>query len=347
MTASSLETPLGRADLAESLGRPGRHPLLHFAVRRISTGVLTLVMASIVIFLATDLIPGSPAASILGRFAPPHQLALLDKQLGFDKPLTTRYVDWVHGLFQGTLGNSAVEIARGAHSAPIWPLISGRLGNTLTLTALTTLLVIPLALLIGTMAALRLDRPLDHAISTVTLTLIAMPEFVVGALFILLFFVTLHWLDPTSLIPPGSPAITHIGLLVLPVLTLLATSVGWSTRLVRAGMVETLQSDYVTAARLNGIAEGTVIRRYALRNALAPSVQVFALTVQALFGGIVVVETIFSYPGLGQELINAVMTHDSTMVQSVAMLIAAFYIAVNVLADFVVVLLVPKLRTRT
>ena len=324
-----------------------RSPLARFIVRRLATALLTLVVVSMIIFGATDLIPGSPAASILGKFATRSELGVLDKRLGFDKPLTTRYVDWVGGLVQGSLGNSAVGLAQGERSAPIWPLIRGRLANTFTLTLLTALLVIPLALLLGSLAAIRFDRPLDHTISTVTLTLIAMPEFVVGSLLILLFFVLLHWLDPTSLIPPGSPAIKHVGLLILPVLTLLATSVGWATRLVRAGMIEALQSDYVTAARLNGVAEWTVIRRYALRNALAPSVQVFAITVQALFGGIVVVETIFSYPGLGQALVTAVMSHDSTLVESVAMLIAAFYIAINVAADFIVLLLVPKLRTRS
>ena len=338
--------------LEESLGDDvvgaarARSPILRFLVRRFASALVTLVVVSIVIFAATDAIPGSPAASILGKFATPSEVVVLDKRLGFEKPATTRYFDWVGGLLQGTLGNSAVGLAQGQRSAPIWPLIRGRLANTLTLTLLTTLLVVPLALLLGSAAAIKVDRPLDHTITTVTLALIAMPEFVVGALLILLFFVALRWLDPTSLIPPGSPAITHPALLVLPVTTLLATSVGWATRLVRAGMVEALQSDYVAAARLNGIAEWTVIRRYAMRNALAPSVQVFAITIQALFGGIVVVETIFSYPGLGQALVTAVLSHDSTLIESVAMLIATFYILVNVLADFIVLLLVPKLRTR-
>jgi peptide/nickel transport system permease protein len=162
---------------------------------------------------------------------------------------------------------------------------------------------------------------------------------------ILLFFSVLHWLQPVSLIPPGSPAAAHPNLLVLPVLTLLATSVAWTTRLVRAGMVEVLDSDFVQMARLQGLREPLVVRRYAMRNALAPSVQVFAVSIQALFGGVIVTEVLFSYPGLGAQLVNAVEAHDTTLVQGIALVIATFYILVNVIADVVVVALVPRLRT--
>ena len=203
----------------------------------------------------------------------------------------------------------------------------------------------PLALFFGTWAALRAGRLTDHTISTGLLATISLPEFVTGTLLVLVFFSVLGWLQPVSFIPPGSPAIEHPKLLVLPVLTLLAASVAWAARLVRAGVIETLGSEYVQAARLNGLSERRIIRRYALRNALAPSVQVFAVSIQALFGGVIVTEVLFSYPGLGAQLVNAVEAHDTTLVQGIALVIATFYILVNVIADVVVVALVPRLRT--
>ncbi len=314
-------------------------------VRRTVAGLLTLLVATVLIFLATDLLPGSPAAAVLGKYSTPAEIHALDKHLGYDQPLAVRYLDWLDGLAHGKLGNSAVGLAQGEPAAPIWPLIRSRLLNTLTLTLLATALLIPISLVLGSLAALRVGRFTDHAISTVTLALISMPEFVIGSLLILLFFVALNWLPPVSFIAPGSLAITHPTELVMPVLTLLATSVAWTTRLVRSGMVDVLDSDYVQMARLNGLAEPRVIRRYALRNALAPSVQVFAIAVQALFGGVIVVEVVFSYPGLGKGLVDAVMIHDNPLIQSIALLIGAFYILVNVLADILVVVLVPKLRT--
>jgi peptide/nickel transport system permease protein len=336
-------------DVAAAIGAPGRQrrrPLLRFLVRRLATGIATLVVASMLIFAATDLLPGSPGSNALGKFATKQQTAALNKQLGYDRPMPVRYLDWLQGTLHGDLGRSAIEVAQG-QSAAIWPLIRDRLLNTVTLALLASILLVPISLLLGTFAALHVGRTADHGISTSTLVLISLPEFVVGTLLILLFFNVLDWLYPVSLIPPGSPAIAHPSLLVLPVLTLLSASVAWTSRLVRSGMIEVLESDYVQTARLNGLPERLVIRRYALRNALAPSVQVFAVSIQALFGGVIVTEVVFSYPGLGKELVDSVLIHDTPLVQSIALLIAAFYILVNVLADLVVVMLVPKLRTQT
>jgi peptide/nickel transport system permease protein len=199
---------------------------------------------------------------------------------------------------------------------------------------------------LGIVAAMRAGRPLDHAVSVSSLAIISLPEFIIGSLLILVFFSWLDVLPPVSLIPPGTSPLAEPKLLVLPVLTLLGASLAASIRMVRAGMVETLNSEYVTMARLNGFAERMVVSRYALRNALAPSVQVFAQNIQYLVGGIVVTEYLFNYPGLGKELVDAVAIRDVRAVQVVALLIAAFYILINIVADLLVVLLVPKLRTQ-
>lgn len=324
---------------------PRRWRLLRFFVRRLGTAILTLLAASILIFCATNLLPGSPAANALGKFATPSEVTALNKKLGFDHPVPVLYVRWLGKAVRGDLGDSATLTAQTGAPVPIWPLIRARFLNTLTLALLATLLLVPLALVLGASAALRAGKFTDHSLSTITLALISLPEFVVGTLLIGIFFSALHLLVPLSLIPPGTAAISKPLLLIMPVLTLLATSVAWSARLVRAGMLEVLDSEYVQTARLHGLSEGRVITRYALRNAVAPAVQVFAVSIQSLFGGVIVTEVVFSYPGLGAQLVNAVLSHDTTLVQGIALLIAIFYILVNVIADVLVVALVPKLRT--
>ena len=264
--------------------------------------------------------------------------------MGLDRPAVERYVDWLVGLVTGDLGDSAAGYAEGS-KRPIWNEISGEAGNSAVLALLAALIMVPLALLLGVVAAIRAGRPVDHAISAGSLTVISLPEFVVGSLLVLLFFSWLDVLSPVSLIPPGESPLAHPSELVLPVLTLLGATTAASIRMVRAGMIEALGTDYVQMARLSGLRERTVVLRYALRNALAPSVQVFAQNIQYLVGGIIVVEYLFAYPGLGKELVDAVAIRDVREVQSVAFLIAAVYIGLNILADLLVVLLVPKLRT--
>jgi peptide/nickel transport system permease protein len=191
---------------------------------------------------------------------------------------------------------------------------------------------------------IRLRRLIDHAISVTSLALIALPEFVTGTLLIAFIAVTLKWLPPTSIIESGG-VLSNPKLLVLPVLTLTITATPYVVRMLRAGVSEAMSADYVQMARLSGIPEGRIILRHALRNALAPSVQVIALTMQYLIGGIVIVETVYAYPGLGQGLVQAVVARDIPTVQGVAMLLAAVYIVINIVADVIVVLLIPKLRT--
>jgi peptide/nickel transport system permease protein len=332
---------------AVAVPRPARRgvsPVSAFLVRRILGALVALLAASVLIFAATEVLPGSPASVVLGRGASPAAIRILTRQMQLNRPAPVRYLDWLGGFVHGDLGNSAVGLAQGAKQAPIWPLISGPLKNSAILAAIAALLMIPLSLGLGVLAAVRAQKPTDHLISLGALAAVSLPEFVVGSLLVAVFFVGLHLLPPVALVPPGGDPLSHPDILVLPVLTLLFASLAAGIRMVRVGMFEVLQTDYVQAARLNGVSERRVLMRFALRNALAPSVQVLAQNLQYLVGGIIVVEFVFAYPGIGSQLVNAVSNRDVTVVQSVAMLIAVVYVTINVIADLMVMLLVPKLR---
>jgi peptide/nickel transport system permease protein len=320
------------------------HPLARFVALRIVAAVATLFVVSVLVFAGTEVLPGDAASAVLGRTATPAELAELQELMGLDRSAPERYLDWLGGLLTGDLGNSAAGYAAGGES-PIWDSIKGKIGSSFVLAAITAALMIPLALVLGVAAALRAGRPLDHAISLTSLAVISLPEFIIGSLLILLFFSWLDVLPPISLVPPGTSPLAAPEILVLPVLTLLGASLAASIRMVRAGMLEVLRADYVELARLSGFRESMVVRRYALRNALAPSVQIFAQNIQYLVGGIVITEYLFSYPGLGKELVDSVAIRDVRAVQSIAVLVAAVYVGLNILADVLVVLLVPKLRT--
>jgi peptide/nickel transport system permease protein len=200
-------------------------------------------------------------------------------------------------------------------------------------------------LLFGVLAGVYSGRRADKAISAVTLGLLSLPEFVLGTILIAVFFGSLNILPPVSLIQPGNTAFTDPRILVLPVLTLLGVSVAAVIRLVRAGIIDTLDQNYVTVARLNGYSERSVIWRYGLRNSLAPSIIVISQSLQYLLGGIVVTEVVFAYPGIGSLLVTAVNSRDATEIEAIAILLAAAYIVVNIISDLLVVLLVPRLRT--
>jgi peptide/nickel transport system permease protein len=310
------------------LGFRRTHPLLFFVGRRVAIASLTLLVVSVLIFLGTQILPGDVANAILGRNATTEGLAALRHQLGLDRPASARYLSWLGGVLHGNLGRSA------AGDVPVWSLISARVANSAILAGITVALLVPLSLVLGVLAATRAGRAADHAISATSLAMIAVPEFVTGTLLILVFAVGFSVLPAVSLVPSGESPVAHPTILVLPVATLLAASLAQTLRMVRAGMVDVLRSEYIEMARLDGFSERRVVLQWGLRNALAPAVQVIALNVQWLVGGIVVTEYLFGYPGLGQGL-----------VQAVTLLIAAVYLAINIAADLLVVLLIPKLRT--
>jgi peptide/nickel transport system permease protein len=334
--SSTVAAPVARSREAS--------PLLRFVGRRLLGAVVALFVASLVIFAGTQLLPGDAASVVLGRNGSPATVKALHKQLHLDRPAYQQYIDWIEGLAHGDLGNSAVGMAQGATSAPIWPLISDAVQNSVILAVITALLMIPLSLGLGVLAAVLRGKALDHVISVASLAAIALPEFVIGSLLIGVFFVGFDWLPPVAIVAPGANPLDHPAKLVLPIATLLLASLAAGVRMVRAGMVEVLQTEYVQTARLNGVSERRVLWRYALRNALPTSVQILAQNLQWLIGGIIITENVFAYPGIGSTLVVAVQNRDLTLVMSVAMLIAVVYVLLNLVADLLVMLLVPKLR---
>ncbi|HXY17314.1 MAG TPA: ABC transporter permease [Gaiellaceae bacterium] len=326
------------------LGTRRRGLLLHgitgFVLRRSLLGLLTLFLVSIVVFAATQALPGDAARAILGRTATPDSLAALRKQLHLGEPMLQQYVHWLGRFLRGDLGNSL------AANEPVTTLLGTRIENSAVLVFLSALISTPLAIVLGAVSARRRDRPFDHAASITMLTLAALPEFVVGLGLVVLFGTTVFKILPAvSLIAPNEAPWTHPKDLILPTLTLVIAVCPYTARIMRASMVEVLESDYVEMARLKGLAEQRVVWRHAVPNAIAPTIQVTALNLAYLAGGIVVVEYVFGYAGVGSALVDAVHNRDVPVVQALALMIAAIYIVLNVVADVAAILVSPRLRT--
>jgi len=312
-----------------------------FILRRLLLGIVVLILVSILVFLATQALPGDPARAILGREATPASLAALRRQLHLDQPVIEQYWTWVTGLLHGNLGTSL------AAQEPVSTLLAPKLVNSAVLVALAAVLSIPLSIAIGAYAALKREKAFDQASSNLLLGLAALPEFVVGLVLVILFATTvLHVLPAVSTIPPGSRPWNNWLALILPTLALVIAVAPYVARIMRASMIEVLESDYVEMARLKGLPERTVLIRHALPNALGPVFQVIALNLAYLAGGIIFIEVVFNYTGVGGAIAEAVVNHDLPVIQALAMLIAAVYVILNLLADVATILVTPKLRTR-
>ena len=330
--------PAAQARPASSV--PAVSPIWGFIVRRIALGFVVLFLVSIVVFIATQGL-GDPARAILGRSATPASLAALRGQLHLDRPLIVQYLSWAAGLLHGDAGTSL------AAQEPVARLIGDHVINSAFLVLISGAISIPLSIVIGSYAALRRDKTFDVAMSLSTLVFAALPEFVVGVGLVVLFATTVfHVLPGVSLIPPGGRPWDDPTSLILPTLTLVLAVTPYVARIMRASMIEVLESDYVEMARLKGLPERVVIARHALPNALGPTFQVIALNLAYLAGGIIVVEYVFNYGGIGSELRDAVYNHDLPVIQALAMLIAGLYVVLNLLADVATILVTPKLRTR-
>ncbi len=322
--------------------------MLRLITGRLAWGFLTLWVVSVLVFAGTELISGDAATAILGQQAADPQLVhAVRKNLGLDKPPVQRYFHWLGGVLRGDFGDSLTvgSMATGKNGAvPVTQLISNRLANSAILTGLAALITLPFAIGLGIAAAMRPGGLVDSVISHTTLGLVALPEFVTGTAFVLLFAIVWPLLPAVSFVSAGESLGTRATALVLPVLTLGAASIAHTARMIRGSMIEALESEYVQMARLKGMPERRVIFHHALRNALVPTVQVIALTIAWLAGGIVVVEVVFDYPGIGQALANAVSSRDIPTVQAISLVIAALYVVVNLLADLATIVLTPKLR---
>ena len=332
-------TPARRTRLAR------RHPVVWFLLRRVAIAVPTLLVISMLIFAACELLPGDVAEAILGRTASPSALADVRGRLHLDQPATERYVNWLGGLVHGDLGTSATGVLEGRKAGSVRTMIAPRLVNSLILAGITLLILVPLAVIAGVVAALHAGGFIDRVLSLGSVGLIAIPEFVTALVLILVFAVKFSWFPAVSFVPVGSSVLDSPNILVLPMLTLLAASFAQMMRMIRAGVLDVATAPYVEMAMLSGLRRKTILVRFVLRNALAPSVQVLALTMQWLIGGIIVTEYVFGYQGIGNALVDAVSTRDIPYVEGTAMVIAVAYVARNINADLVVILLVAKLRT--
>jgi len=312
-----------------------------FIVRRLLLGLIVLLMVSIVIFAATQALPGDPARAILGRTATPASLAALRHKLHLGQPVFTQYWTWLTGLLRGNLGTSLTA------QEPVTTLLGPKLVNSSVLVAVSAIVSIPVSIAIGSWAAFRREKIFDSLSSNLLLVLAALPEFVVAILLVVLLGTTVsHVLPATSTIAPGSGPWDIPSGLVLPVLTLVIAVAPYVSRIMRASMIEVLESDYIEMARLKGLPERTVLVRHALPNALGPVFQVIALNLAYLAGGIIIVEFVFNYSGIGGAIAEAVVNHDLPVIQALAILLAAVYVVVNLLADVATILVTPRLRTR-
>jgi peptide/nickel transport system permease protein len=311
-----------------------------FIIRRLLLGLLVIFLVSVLVFIATQAL-GDPARAILGRDATPDRLAALQKQLNLNGSLLSQYLHWLGGLFTGNLGNSL------AAQQPVTSLLSDRIVNSAVLVFTAALISIPVSVFIGAWSALRREKAFDNVSSNSMLLLAALPEFVVALVLVILFATTVfHFLPAISPVPPGERPWAHPLILVLPTLTLIIAVAPYVARIMRASMIEVLESDYIEMARLKGLPERIVLMRHALPNAIGPVFQVIAINLAYLAGGIVVVEYVFNYPGIGGQLQDSVVNHDIPVVQALAMLIAAIYVILNLLADVATILVTPKLRTQ-
>jgi peptide/nickel transport system permease protein len=336
---ATLPQPL--ADVPPPQGRHGGAAWAMWLARRVGLAVLTLWLVSILVFVATTAL-GDPVRAILGKDygADKARVAQLTQQLNLDEPLFTRYFHWLGGLLTGDAGTSI------ANQRPVAELISDNVVNTFVLVLLSAVVMIPVAFGIAMISANYRRRRPDTVIQTILLTLAGLPEFVIGILLVAVFSTTVfHVLPAVTISSPGVRPWDQPTSMVLPVLTLVLAVAPYVSRIVRSTLLEVLDSDYVELARLKGIPERVVMRKHALLNAVVPGIQVIALQLAWLAGGVVVVESLFNYPGVGFQLVDSVRNHDVPMVQALSMIIAAVYVGVNLVADVLSILLTPRART--
>ena len=317
-------------------------PLLKLLLIRLGLGLVTLFLVSIVVFAATQALPGDAAKAILGKdSADVARYEALRAQLRLDRPVVEQYTSWLAGVAHGDLGNSLV----GA-GAKVTTLLRSRVINSATLVFLAALVSIPISILIGALSAVWRDSKFDNVVNIGNLSLAALPEFVIGIVLVLLFGTAVFkWLPSVSNVDSLAPLRSQMTLFILPVVTLVLAVIPYVSRMLRASTIEVLESEYVMMARLKGLSESRVLWHHALPNAIVPTIQVIAISIAWLAGGIITVEYLFGFPGIGAGLVDAVANRDMPMVQALVLLMAAVYVVLNLIADILTILISPRLRT--
>ena len=319
--------------------RGERRRLLGYAGRRLGTSAVLLVLLSAFVYVGVALLPGDPVTARLGTQAPAADVAAARARLGLDRPLPARYADWSARLLRGDLGTSLVS------GRPVRALLTERLGNSVLLAALTLALVVPLSLALGVWAGLHRDGRADRALLLGTVALVAVPEYIVAGLLVVVVAISLHLLPAVSLVPAGDSPVQHPDMLVLPVTSLLLLSLAYAVRVIRASTAAALRAPHVDSARLNGASDRLLLRRAVLPAVLPVAVQIWALLSVGLVGGAVLIERVYGYPGIGEELVSSVQTGDLPVAQALAMLLGGAMLVALLVADLAVVLLTPRLRT--
>ncbi len=312
--------------------------LVSLVAKRLAFGLLTLWVISLIIFLGMELLPGDLAEAILGQAATPETVAAFRQQLGLDQPAPTRYVQWLGKFMRGDLGTSL------ANQRDIAELIGGRLGNTLFLATVAAVISVPLAVLLGILAALYRNTWFDKTISMSTLSAISFPDFFIAYILIALFAVQLDIFPSIAKLSPSMSLGNKLYAVALPALTLTLVVAAQMMRMTRAAIINLLSSPYVEMAHLKGLSRTRIILHHALPNALSPIINVIVINLAFLVVGVVVVEVVFAYPGLGQLFVNAVSTRDLPVVQAGALIFAAVYVLLNLTADVLSILSNPRLR---
>ena len=307
-------------------------------LRRLAYMIPALLVVSMLIFVLSEVVPGDVGRTILGPYATPQQVRILDHQLGADKPIVQRYATWLERFVTGNWGTSQVLEVK------ILPLVFTRLARSLLLAGIAFIIIVPTSIVLGVAAGVRENGVLDRIITVSTLSLTVIPEFVSGAILLVLLAVAVHLFPVTATAPAGAGIGTRLYYLILPAIPLMFILLGYIGRMARAGTVETLGRPFVRSAILEGLPKRRVIMRHVLPNAMVPTVTIIGAQVGWLVGGLVVVETLFSYPGLGSLMVQAAIGHDVLVLEASVMVFAFIYMLSNLIADVIVAALNPSAR---
>jgi peptide/nickel transport system permease protein len=309
-----------------------------YILRRLGLAVVTLWLLSVIVFFAGQVLPGDPGRAILGPLAAQSAVHALDQQLGVDRPLLTQYWSWITGLLHGNMGLSY------QFRAPVAPFIGAALLNSVKLGALAFIIVVPLSIFGGVVAALNYGRATDRIISVTGLSATTVPEFVSGIVLIVIFGVELKWFPVSASAGAGASFGSQLYHLILPAIPLVLILFGYIARMARAGTIDALESDYARTATLKGLKRSVVIRRHILRNSLLPTITVIATQTGYLIGGLVVVETLFNYQGIGKLIFTAATAKDFPMLEAGVLTIGVVYMVATLIADVLYTVLNPRLR---
>ena len=313
--------------------------MLKMVLMRILWAIATFFFVSIIIFVAIEALPGDMATAYLGREITPASYAFYREEFGLNRPLFVRYFEWFFGMIRGDFGTSPLR------SDTIYELIIYRLRNTVVLGLMAALIGIPLAIVLGVYTALNRDLRPDIILSSISLGMMTLPEFVVAALLIFIFGIRLKWFPAISILPADTPIRELLPNVWLPIITLTTVMIAHILRLVRTSIIDVMQSDFVVTAILKGVPLPRVILLHALPNAMLPTINVIALTVAWLMSGSIIIEAMFNYPGIGSMMLIGITSRDFMLVQAIVMVLAAVYIGLNLAADLISLFLNPRLRS--